>query len=353
MTGSSPDPAQDEKSRLAERAKTSADGTSQDPIQAILNVLRAGQRFLICSHARPDGDAVASSLALSMLLDQMGKQAVTVSADPVPDIYRRLPGAERIRVVQHASGQFDAAILLECDGPKRAEIEGLDHYFLINIDHHLSGRGYAQLNWIDEHAPSVGEMVYRLVKAAGAKLTPEMATCLFTTLLTDTGGFRYGAVNAATFGLARELTQAGADPVRIAEDVYFSSHMSKMLLLGAALTNLKRKGRVAWLWVTQDDMMRACATAEDCEGIVNYALGIEGIQAAVFLRELPDGQVRVSLRSKGRVNVAQVAARLGGGGHKNAAGCTVAGPLDRAIEEMPALLRVDLKSAPETAPGRD
>jgi phosphoesterase RecJ-like protein len=185
----------------------------------------------------------------------------------------------------------------------------------------------------------VGELVYRLAKAADATVTPEMATCLYTTVLTDTGGFCWGSTRASTFALARELVEAGANPIRIAQDIYFSTPASKLLLLGAALSNLHREGRLAWLWVSHKDMVRACAAEEDCEGIVNYALSIIGVEAAVFLRELPERRIRLSLRSKGKVNVAAIAATLGGGGHENAAGCTLDGPLDRALDEILAELR--------------
>jgi phosphoesterase RecJ-like protein len=121
--------------------------------------------------------------------------------------------------------------------------------------------------------------------------------------------------------------------------LYFSTPTAKVLLLSAALDNLKREGRLAWLWITHEDMVRSCAAEEDCEGIVNYAVGIAGVEAAVFLRELPDGRIRLSLRSKGRINAAAVAGRLGGGGHVNAAGCTLKGPISHALEEIVAEMR--------------
>ena len=190
-----------------------------DPLAAILEVLGKGERFLVTSHARPDGDAVGSMLAFGILLEQMGKHADLVTADHVPSQYRGLPGAANIRSSQTLPGPWDAVILLECDGLDRSGLPGLDRFFLINIDHHLSGRPYANLNWIDYQAPSVGEMVYRLAMAAGAQLTPQMAACLYTTVLTDTGGFCYGTVRASTFGWAQELVLAGADPVALAEEV--------------------------------------------------------------------------------------------------------------------------------------
>ena len=322
----------------------------EDPAAAILEVLRKGERFLVCSHARPDGDAVGSMLAMAALIEQMGKRCDLVSADRIPTIYRGLPGAAYIGATPRVQGPYDAVILLECDGIERAGLHGLEDFFLINIDHHISGHPYARLNWIDCSAASVGELVYRLVRAAGATLTPEMATCLYTTVLTDTGGFCYGATKASTFELARDLVLAGADPISIAQEVCFSTQTSKILLLGAALTNLKREGRLAWLWVTHQDMVRACAAEEDCEGIVNFALCISGVEVAMFLRELPDRRVRLSLRSKGRLNVAAIAARLGGGGHETAAGCTLEGPLPRSLEEILALLREGVaRLSPEAA----
>ncbi len=317
-------------------------------MSAILRELGQGARFLVCSHSRPDGDAVGSMLAFGALLEQMGKRTDLVSADGIPPLYRRLPGAGGIRTALRVHGPYDAAILLECDGLDRAKLHGLEDFFLINIDHHITARAYAHLNWIDCNAASVGEMVYRLAKAAGVSITPSMAVCLYVTLLTDTGGFCYGSVRASTFGIARELVLAGADPVRIAREVCFAAPISKMRLLGSALKNLERDGPLAWLWVTHRDMENAGAAEEDCEGIVNFALGIAGVEAAVFLRELPDGRFRLSLRGKGRVNAAAIAESLGGGGHENAAGCTVGGARDRALAEI----LVRLRSAVDAASGQ-
>jgi phosphoesterase RecJ-like protein len=325
-----------------------------DAIAAILDVIRRGERFLVCSHSRPDGDAVGSILATGMLLEQLGKRADLVTADRIPSIYRDLPGAHALRTAMRVHGPYDAVILLECDGLERSRLRGLEPFFHINIDHHATGRPFGHLNWIDRRAASVGEMVYRLVHAAGGTVTPQMATCLYTTILTDTGGFCYGGTRASTFALAQQLTEAGADPVRIAQDIYFSTATSKLLLLGAALTNLTRDGRLAWLWVSHQDMIRTCAAEEDCEGIVNYAICISGVEAAVFLRELPERRIRLSLRSKGRVNVSAIAAKLGGGGHENAAGVTLDGPMSSALDEILGELRgaiQELTAAPQNGAG--
>lgn len=315
------------------------DASTPSVVESILKVMREGERFLVCSHSRPDGDAVGSVLAMGILLEHMGKRTDLVTADRIPRAYRKLPGAKAIRNAMRVHGPYDAAILLECDSFARTRLRGLEPFFIVNIDHHASGHNWGHLNWIDRGAASVGELVYRLVKAAGAPVTPQMATCLYTTLLTDTGGFCYGALKASTFALAKELVEAGANPVSVAQEVYFSTAMSKLLLLGTALNNLNREGRLAWLWVTHDDIVRTNATEEDCEGIANYALSVADVEASAFFRELPEGRVRVSLRSKGKVNVAAIAERMGGGGHENASGCSVDGPMARAREEILAALR--------------
>ncbi len=315
---------------------------STDPIDTVLSAIARSERLLLTAHARPDGDAVGGLLACWMMLQQMGKHAEMVLSDRVPYIYRSLPCASQIRQVNRVEGDYDAVILLECDSVARTRLEGLEHHLLISIDHHTSGRLFAAVNWIDSRACAVAEMIYKLAGAAGIEITAEMATCLYTAVLSDTGSFRYEGTDAQTFELARDLVRKGADPVRIAQDVYFSNPAAKMMLLGAALANLHHEGPLAWLWVSEKDMARSHAVDEDCEGIVNYAVGVEGIEVAVFLRELRDQRVRLSLRSKGRVNVATIAERFGGGGHENASGCTLDGPLSSAVSRILDYLRNEL-----------
>jgi bifunctional oligoribonuclease and PAP phosphatase NrnA len=314
-------------------------------IEAVLSSIAKADRLLVTAHARPDGDAVGSLLACWMMLQRMGKQADMALSDRVPVIYRSLPCAAQVKHWSRVEGDYDTVILLECDGIPRSRLDGLENRFLINIDHHTSGRPFANVNWIDCSACAVSEMVYQLAGAAGIDITPEMATCLYTAVLSDTGSFCYEGTDAHTFELARNLVRRGADPVLIAQDVYFSNPPAKMRLLGAALANLHYDGHLAWLWISENDMDRTHAVEEDCEGIVNYAIGIAGIEVAVFLRELRDHQVRLSLRSKGRVNVATIAERFGGGGHENASGCTLDGPLQSATERILQDLRMAMAAA--------
>jgi phosphoesterase RecJ-like protein len=311
-------------------------------IHAVIEAIERGNRFLVTAHARPDGDAVGSILACAMILQQLGKHVEMASCDRVPLIYRGLPCVSQIRHISRVEGNYDAVILLECDGIERSRLLGLECQFLINIDHHVSGRTFANVNWINHQACAVAEMIYDLAQLTRVLITPEMATCLYTAVLTDTGSFCYEGTDAHTFELAGELVALGAVPAAVARDVYFSNPTSKMLLLGAALSNLKREGRLAWMWVTNNDIARACAAEEDCEGLVNYAVSISGVEVAVFLRELTDHRVRLSIRSKGHINVAEVAERFGGGGHSHASGCTIDGPLPAATEGILNFLRIFL-----------
>jgi phosphoesterase RecJ-like protein len=312
---------------------------ASEPVQAILAAIDAAESVLVSSHARPDGDAIGSMLACGMMLEQMGKQAKLVLSDRVPLLYRWMPCVEIIERTERIEGHYDLVILLECDGLERSRLPGLEGRRIINIDHHTSGRPFGAINWIEPDASAVAQMVFDLAVAAGARVTPEMATCLYTAVMTDTGSFCYGGTDARTLRLATELVDLGAAPAQIARRVYFTNPLSKMVLLGAALRTLRRDGRIAWLWVTQQDMQSSEAVEEDCEGIVNYAISIAGVDAAVLLRELPDHQVRLSMRSKGGVDVAAVAESFGGGGHANASGCTLAGPLLVATEKIVAHLR--------------
>lgn len=308
-------------------------------ISAVLTAIERGHSFLVAAHARPDGDAIGSILACGMMLAQLGKRADMVSRDGVPLIYRWIPGSELIRHVERIEGDYDAVILLECDGLDRTGLAGLEGRYTVNIDHHYSGKTFADVNWIENDACAVAAMVYELAMLAGVRITPEMATCLYTAVLTDTGSFCYAGTDTRTFEISADLVRHGADPVSIAQHTYFSNPTSKMRLLGAALSTLRREGRLAWMWITHDDVIRTSAAEEDCEGLVNYAIGISGVDVAVFLRELNNHKVRMSLRSKGDINVARVAETFGGGGHSHAGGCTLDGPLSAASDRILHALR--------------
>jgi phosphoesterase RecJ-like protein len=305
-------------------------------LEAVLQAIREHDHFIVTSHARPDGDAIGSMLAATQMLRALGRQADAVLRDPVPQIYRPLPFVDSVQQQVAVNGKYTAALILECDGVERTGLKDLaaNSRFLINIDHHSSAKPFAHVNWIDPSAAATAEMIFELTKAAGVKITPEVATCLYTAVLTDTGAFCFEGTDDRTFALAQELVQAGADPAKIARSVYFANPEPKMRLLGEALSNLKRNGDLTWMFVSQAQMKKTGAREEDCEGLVNYALSISGVEVAMFFRELADGRYRVSLRSKGAVDVAAIAARFGGGGHECASGCSIEGPLSVATQRI-------------------
>ena len=316
-------------------------------VDSILALFKPGRSFVLTSHARPDGDAVGSLLAAAELLDQLGCTCDVVLADPVPTIFDNLPRVRRIRQGDAFGSHEDvarrAAIILECDSIERTGLLGLEGRLLINIDHHASGRAFGTLNWIDSEACAVGLMIYHLALAAGAEITASMATCLYSAILSDTGAFTSQSTTADTLGVVAELARRGAKPGQIAHDLLRSSPECRIRLLGSSLVNMQRRGAIAWSWATLDDLERLQANAEDCEGVVNYLIAIAGVEAAFFLRELPDtGEFRLSLRSKSRVDVSQIAESFGGGGHRVASACTLSGSLAGVIDQV--LERVQVHS---------
>ena len=309
-------------------------------IPELLAFFREHRHFVVVSHARPDGDAIGSVLAMGEILNQLGCTTDLVLADPAPAIYRTLPGLSKIQFTPNVTQAPGApAILLECDGIERTGLKGLEGRTLINIDHHISGQKFGAINWIDPHASAVAVMVYRIAVAAKIEITPSMATCIYAALLSDTGAFTYPNTTPESFAIAHDLTLRGANPGKIARDLYFSSPLSKVRLLGRALDRMEISEGLAWSWVTLADLESAGATPEECEGIVGNLIAIDGIEAAFFLREQIDGLIRLSIRSKGEFNVARVAEAFNGGGHRNASGCTLPGPMASAIGAILTQLR--------------
>src|ERR1700758_1292122 len=236
-------------------------------LDEVLNQIEKRQSFILTSHARPDGDAVGSTLACAQILRSMGKQASVVLSDGVPRIYSPLPFAESVLQDTTQAPEAEAVIILECDSVARTRLTGLEKHYLINIDHHATARPFANVNWIDPNACATAEMIFRLAREAGVKISPDVATCLYTAVLTDTGSFCFHGTNEQTFALAQGMVRCGAHPVRIAQNVYFSTHLSKMRLLGSALSNLHREGSLAWMHVDRAAMEACRANDEDCEGL--------------------------------------------------------------------------------------
>jgi phosphoesterase RecJ-like protein len=301
-------------------------------LSQVVELIEAKNRFAVVSHLRPDGDGLGSSLGLYWVLRSLGKEAEVISRDPVPHAYRQLPGAEAVRVTPAIDRPYDAVFVIECSDIARPGIQDLDKQFVVNIDHHATSALFGSVNWIDPTASAVGEMIYNLSKALGVRITREIAECVYTALLTDTGSFHYSNTSDRTFKVASELVRAGAKPAKISQAIYSSYPWSKIELMSQVLATVKRDatGRVAWLRQTLEMQHNAGASEEDGDGLVNYPMSVGEVEAVVFLKEQSPGVYRTSLRSKGDLNVARIAERFGGGGHRNAAGCTLRGAWDEA-----------------------
>jgi phosphoesterase RecJ-like protein len=299
-----------------------------------------GNRFIIASHQRPDGDAIGSSMAMALALKAIGKDA-TVVTDAIPPVFLQpFPDVDSIRITPEVTDTFDAALIMECSELSRTGVTGLDRSPVMNIDHHPGNKGYGAINWVDESAAACGEMVYSLIEAIGAPLTRDVATHIYLAVLTDTGSFHFSHLSPRTYEIARRCVEAGADPRWIARTHYDSNSLARVRIFGAVMNGMVivDEGRVALLSITRDKMTDLGGTNDDLEGLINFPLTVKDIEAVAFFKETGDGKWRVSLRSKGNVDTGKIARAHGGGGHTNAAGCSTTGALDDVYKQFGELL---------------
>jgi phosphoesterase RecJ-like protein len=309
-------------------------------LSQVVELIESKGRFAITSHIRPDGDSLGSSLGLYWLLRALDKDAEVIMRDAVPHAYRKLPGADDVRVTPAVDRHYDAVFVIECSDITRPGLIDLEKQFVVNIDHHSTTALFGTINWIDSTASAVGEMIYNLCKATGVRVTREIAECVYTALITDTGSFHYSNTSERTFKVASELVRAGVKPAKISQAVFSSYPWSKIELMSEVLSTAKRdeSGRVAWMRQSLEMQERAGAADEDGDGFVNYPLTVAEVEAVALLKECAPGVYRTSLRSKGDINVARIAGEFGGGGHRNAAGCTLRGEWDEVERTIVRLL---------------
>ena len=305
-------------------------------LSQVVELIENKNKFGITTHIKPDGDGVGSSLGLCWLLQSLGKSAEVIVRGDIPPSYRNLPGADTIRDVEQLDGDYDAIFVIECSDLERPGIKGLEDQFTVNIDHHATSAHFGTINWIDSTASAVGEMIYNLCKAIGGRVTREIAECVYMALVTDTGSFHFSNTTERTLKVASELIKAGAKPADISEAVYNNYPWSRIELMRQVLSTVKRdeSGQVATLRQTLAMRQTAAAVDGDNNGFVNIPLAAREVLAVVYMREVGANQFRVSLRSKGDINVARVAERFGGGGHRNAAGLRVEGDWDEKEQEL-------------------
>jgi phosphoesterase RecJ-like protein len=315
--------------------------SSADPRDAAIK-LKEAYRVLLTCHRNPDGDAIGSELALAELAEKIGVEAVIVNRDETPANLRMLPGADRIVVANDLPEDFpekyDLIITVECPQIERSGFEGLTRLPILNIDHHPDNPAYGVVNYLDDESPAVGEMVWRLFGEVGVVPSPHAATNMFTALSTDTGDFRYSNATGAAFRAAAEMVDAGAKPPEVANWIHNNRSLASVRLLGESLRTLRIAcdGKLALITADQEAFQRAEAGPEDTEETVNIPRSIAGVEAVAYFKQWEPEVVRVSLRSRGSVDVHKVAASFGGGGHPNAAGCTIRGGLAEVEEKVAA-----------------
>lgn len=298
-----------------------------------LAALEAGNRVLITMHEFPDGDALGSALSLARVLGARGKDVTVYSPQGAPPNLRFLPGAEAIVRCLGPEERFDLTIACDASDPGRLgpDLPGPERRgVVVTLDHHPRTRPFGEANLVDSGAAAVGVLVWRLLRAMDHPIDLEIATCLWVSIASDTGGFRHSSTNAECMRLASELMERGVRPGEISSRMYESQPLSRVRLLGEVLRTLtlSSDGRIAWV-VASREVFEAAGTAEEtADGFISYPRSIEGVEVALLFREEGPRRFRVSFRSRGKVDVGALAGRFGGGGHHNASGCSVPGTFE-------------------------
>jgi bifunctional oligoribonuclease and PAP phosphatase NrnA len=320
--------------------------TESDTLQRAAEEIRRRRRFVIASHVRPDGDAIGSQLAMAYALRALGKEARIVNRDPPPLPLLSFPGVADIEIAERIDDTGDAVIVMETGDLSRTGVAGLDAGFVINIDHHVGNTMYGAVNWFDVSAAACGEMVFDLVRELRVPLTYEIAVHVYVAILTDTGSFHYSNISPRTFDTCRQCVEAGVNPQTVARAVFDSNSLGRLKLFGAVLSGMQldAAGQVATLTVDEQLLADCGATYEDTDGLINLPLTVKGIQAVIFFKKIGPDDWRISLRSKGNIDVNAVAKQFSGGGHKNASGCSATGSLDglKALFQKRVLEQIEL-----------
>lgn len=301
----------------------------------LLSFLREKDDFFIATHINPEGDALGSSLALSTALETLGKRTVVYDRDGVPGIYKYLPGQERlIRSIQGLQSAVFNLLLLDCNTAERAGIEGLGFQSSAVIDHHETEATFGDTKWIEPKAAATGLMVFYVIRALGVELTRDIAVNLYSAIAIDTGTFRFGNTTAEVLRVAAELAEAGAKPGYVANNLYETWSERRFRLLIMTLNTLEIRDGVAFTHVTNEMFRKTGATPEDTENFSGFPRMMKDIGISAFFRETSGNEWKASLRSRGEINVADLAASFGGGGHKNAAGYTIKAAIEDAKQAL-------------------
>jgi bifunctional oligoribonuclease and PAP phosphatase NrnA len=306
-------------------------------VEELAGAINAARRFLVTSHKNPDGDAVASMLAMGHLLRSLAKEVVVYNPDAIPGNYQFLPGADSV-THQLAEESFDATVILDCSDLDRVgplpPPERLGT--VIGIDHHRTLTPLGKAYLLDPAASSVGELIDRLCQYMKIDVSLELATCIYTSILSDTGSFRYSNTSPAALSACARMLQGGVNPWEVALQVYESQPLSRIRLLALVLPTLEvdKSGRYGSIVITKEMFEKAGSNEAEIDGFINYPRGIEGVEVAIQFREMGADLYKVSFRSRGQVNVAEISEQFGGGGHANAAGCNLKGTLEEIRQRI-------------------
>jgi phosphoesterase RecJ-like protein len=305
----------------------------------MLDLIRKSENILIASHENPDGDALGSTLSLGLGLSKIGKKVVYYNKDGVPEMLEFLPHSESVESsLDSIAGPFDIVFAVDCTSTSRAGTE-FEQYAesekcknVVVIDHHQTTGSDADFHLLDEHASSTGILIYKILKALEIELDKDIAENIYTTIISDTGSFSYSNTNSDTLRIAADLVDLGVEPSRISESLYETEPLRKIELLKLVMPTfeISEDETIASLYVDKHMYSETGTTRQDTEGLVNIPRSIKGVDVALFFRQEGSEQElewKVSLRSKGRVNVAKIAEGFGGGGHERAAGCSVKGTI--------------------------
>jgi len=304
-------------------------------IEQILQLIDRSQTILVASHESPDGDAIGSTLALTIALREMGKDVVAYNHDQAPHEYTFLPGYDTVVNDLDESQFFDVGFVLDAGELNRAGSWIRERcQTLVNIDHHPYSEDFGDIYYVDIEACATGVLLYRLLQAAGHQVSIDVATCIYTAILSDTGSFRYSNANPEAFHVAGQMVAVGVDPWSIASGLYESQEEGRLRLLALALPTLRVSacGLYASIAVTLDMYAAAGAIDNFTDRFINYPRSIRGVEVAIFFRQLTKDSFKVGFRSMGKVDVGALARAMNGGGHHNAAGATVEGSLESVQE---------------------
>ena len=316
-------------------------------IDRIIRQIACHKRFLITTHVYPDGDAIGSQIALYILLKRMGKEVELINAFPLPARYKFLPNS---RLIKHNATLSYSELAFVLDVGSKGRLGNMrDHInnikTVINIDHHQGNDRFGIINWIDSHMSSVGEQIFYLYKYMKLEIMKPEAICLYTAIVTDTGSFQYSNTSVETHLVVSELLETGIDHTEICNQIYKNIPASKLKLLHLALETLRfdAKGKIGYMFITSDMYSKACATEEDSEGIVEYSRNVKGVEVGILFKQHARGNIKISFRSRSKVDVMEIASKFGGGGHHNAAACTIKGELGSVLKNVVKTASQELK----------